>query len=84
MLDLSFCKVLVQSCDLANLLEEQYLAGSITINAYAGAGVRMPWHVCIEGETHRRWQWCCMAVGCVWWRCGCVYAMAREHQGRDA
>ena len=55
--DVGFRKVLAQSRDFANLLEEQYLAGSIAINAYASVGVCMPWHVSIEGETCRRRQW---------------------------
>ena len=39
LVDVGFRKVLAQSRDLANLLEEQYLAGSIAINAYASAGL---------------------------------------------
>ena len=52
--DVGFRKVVAQSRDFANLLEEQYLAGSIAINAYAGAGVHTPWCVSIKGEMHRR------------------------------
>ena len=47
LVDVGFRKVLVQSRDFANLLEEQYLAGSIAINAYASAGVHMPVWVCV-------------------------------------
>ena len=57
LVDIGFHKVLVQSHNFANLLEEQYLTGSIAINAYAGAGVHTPWCVSVEGETHRWWQW---------------------------
>ena len=57
LVDIGFHKVLVQSHDFANLLEEQYLAGSIAINAYASVGVRTPGHMSIEGETHRWWRW---------------------------
>ena len=53
LVNIGFCKVLVQSHDFANLLEEQYLAGSIAINAYAGAGVCTPWCVSIEREMCR-------------------------------
>ena len=58
LVDIGFHKVLAQSCDFANLLEEQYLAGSIAINAYASAGVCTPWRVSVKAETHRwrRWQ----------------------------
>ena len=51
LVDVGFCKALAQSRDFANLLEEQYLARSIAINSYASAGVHMPWHMSIEGET---------------------------------
>ena len=53
LVDVGFRKVLAQSHDFANLLEEQYLAGSIAINAYAGAGVCTPWCVSIEREMCR-------------------------------
>ena len=56
LVDVGFRKVLAQSRNFANLLEEQYLARSIAINAYAGAGVCMPWCMSIEGETQ-------------WWGC---------------
>ena len=55
--DIGFRKMLAQSRDFANLLEEQYLAGSIAINAYASVGVRTPWRVSVEGETRRRRPW---------------------------
>ena len=61
--DIGFRKVLAQSRDFANLLEEQYLAGSIAINAYASAGVRTPRRVSVEGETRRRLQWRCIDGG---------------------
>ena len=68
LVDVGFCKVLVQSRDFANLLEEQYLAGSIAINAYASAGVCMPWHVSVEGETCRRKWWQCIdGTWQQWW-----------------
>ena len=57
LVDVGFRKVLAQSRDFANLLEEQYLAGSIAINAYASAGVCTPWHMSIKGEMHRWRQW---------------------------
>ena len=55
LVDIGFHKVLAQSRNFANLLEEQYLARSIAINAYASAGVHTPWRVSVEGET-RRWR----------------------------
>ena len=57
LVDVGFHKVLDQSHDFANLLEEQYLAGSIAINAYASAGVCTPWHMSVKGEMRRRQQW---------------------------
>ena len=57
LVDVGFCKVLAQSRDFANLLDEQYLTGSISINAYAGAGVCMPWRMSVEGEMHRWRRW---------------------------
>ena len=63
LVNVGFCKVLAQSCNFANLLEEQYLAGSIAINAYASAGVRTPWRMSVEGETCRQRRWRCVDGG---------------------
>ena len=57
LVDVGFHKVLVQFCDFANLLEEQYLAGSITIDAYSGVGVCTLWCMSIKGEMRRRRWW---------------------------
>ena len=68
LVNIGFHKVLVQSCNFANLLEEQYLARSIAINGYASAGVHTPWCVSIEGEMRRwrRWQHVDGSSGVAW------------------
>ena len=61
LVDVGFHKVLAQSRNFANLLEEQYLARSIAINAYAGVGVHTPWRMSVKGEMHR-WCWAAVVV----------------------